>query len=57
MVKCSIFVWSMQKDLNTEQKIKEAAKKVFIQKGLTGARMQEIADAAGINKHELGLPS
>jgi len=40
----------MQKDLNTEQKIKKAAKAVFIQKGLSGARMQEIADAAGINK-------
>lgn len=35
---------------NTEGKILEAAKEVFIQKGLEGARMQEIADTAGINK-------
>ena len=34
----------------TEEKIKEAARKVFITKGMTGARMQEIADLAGINK-------
>jgi TetR/AcrR family transcriptional regulator len=36
--------------VNTEQKIFEAARKVFIKKGLNGARMQEIADEAGINK-------
>ncbi len=35
---------------DTEIKILEAAKKVFILKGLDGARMQEIADEAGINK-------
>ena len=40
----------MKKDNTTEQKIKEAAKKVFIKKGLSGARMQDIADQAGINK-------
>lgn len=34
----------------TEEIILEAAKKVFIDKGLTGARMQEIADEAKINK-------
>ena len=34
----------------TEQIILNAAKEVFIKKGYTGARMQEIADAAGINK-------
>ncbi|MBL7818097.1 MAG: TetR/AcrR family transcriptional regulator [Saprospiraceae bacterium] len=34
----------------TEQKILEAAKKVFIQKGLDGARLDEIANEAGINK-------
>lgn len=34
----------------TEQQILEAARKVFIRKGLDGARMQEIADEAGINK-------
>ena len=37
-------------DLTTEQLILEAAKKVFIRKGLDGTRMQEIADEAGINK-------
>jgi AcrR family transcriptional regulator len=40
----------MVKDINTEQRIYEAARKVFIRKGLSGARMQEIADEAGINK-------
>jgi len=35
---------------NTEQKILDAAKEVFQKKGMTGARMQEIADKAGINK-------
>lgn len=37
-------------DLNTEQTILEAAKSVFVKKGLEGARMQEIADEAGMNK-------
>ena len=37
-------------DLSTEQKILEAAKKVFIQKGLDGTRLEEIATEAGINK-------
>lgn len=35
---------------NTEQTILNAAKKIFIEKGKEGARMQEIADEAGINK-------
>ena len=35
---------------NTEIKIIEAAKEVFVHKGFEGARMQEIADTAGINK-------
>ncbi|WP_339736192.1 helix-turn-helix domain-containing protein [uncultured Sunxiuqinia sp.] len=35
---------------NTEEKILDAAKNIFIKKGMDGARMQEIADAAGINK-------
>lgn len=35
---------------NTEEKILEAAKSVFLNKGMDGARMQEIADEAGINK-------
>ncbi|HLN20415.1 MAG TPA: TetR/AcrR family transcriptional regulator [Bacteroidales bacterium] len=34
----------------TEEKIFEAATEVFEEKGLTGARMQHIADRAGINK-------
>jgi TetR/AcrR family transcriptional regulator len=39
-----------EKDLTTEQKILEAAKNIFLAKGLDGARMQDIADEAGINK-------
>jgi AcrR family transcriptional regulator len=35
---------------NTEEIIFEAAQQVFIQKGFDGARMQEIAEKAGINK-------
>lgn len=35
---------------STEEKILASAKKVFYQKGLKGARMQEIADDAGVNK-------
>jgi AcrR family transcriptional regulator len=35
---------------DTEGKILGAAKKVFEQKGMDGARMQEIANEAGINK-------
>lgn len=38
------------KDENTEEHILEAAKNVFQTKGMDGARMQEIADNAGINK-------
>lgn len=34
----------------TEEKIMQAAKDVFVSKGMEGARMQEIADKAGINK-------
>jgi TetR/AcrR family transcriptional regulator len=40
----------MVKDKNTEQRIFDAARIVFQQKGLAGARMQEIADEAEINK-------
>ena len=35
---------------NTESQILKAAREIFIAKGLDGARMQEIADLAGINK-------
>jgi TetR/AcrR family transcriptional regulator len=37
-------------EINTEQKILDAAEEVFHQKGYDGARMQEIAEEAGINK-------
>ncbi|HMG13903.1 MAG TPA: helix-turn-helix domain-containing protein, partial [Saprospiraceae bacterium] len=37
-------------NISTEDKIIDAAKKVFLQQGYSGARMQDIADAAGINK-------
>jgi AcrR family transcriptional regulator len=40
----------MKKDQSTEEKILSAARKVFEKKGMTGARMQEIADEAKINK-------
>lgn len=36
--------------LSTEEKIFEAARNTFQRKGFAGARMQEIADEAGINK-------
>ena len=39
-----------EKDATTEEKILSAAKKVFISRGMAGARMQDIADEAGINK-------
>ncbi|WP_026810627.1 TetR/AcrR family transcriptional regulator [Arenibacter latericius] len=39
-----------QKNQDTEEQILDAAKKVFQKKGMDGARMQEIADKAGINK-------
>jgi TetR/AcrR family transcriptional regulator len=40
----------MEKLSKTEEKIIQAATEVFLQKGKDGARMQEIADRAGINK-------
>ena len=36
--------------MTTEKRILEAAKKVFHSKGFDGARMQEIANEAGVNK-------
>lgn len=39
-----------KKEETTEQQILDAAKNVFQSKGMDGARMQEIADKAGINK-------
>lgn len=40
----------IKKDSKAEEKILEAAKKVFTTKGMAGARMQDIADEAGMNK-------
>jgi len=37
-------------DGDAEQRILDAAHKVFIRRGTAGARMQEIADEAGVNK-------
>ena len=39
-----------EKDISAETGILNAAKRIFQQKGMEGARMQEIADEAGINK-------
>jgi TetR/AcrR family transcriptional regulator len=39
-----------KKDTTTEARLLLAAKKVFTTKGLAGARMQDIADEAGVNK-------
>lgn len=39
-----------ENDRQTEDKIFEAATEVFIEKGLDGSRMQDIADRAGMNK-------
>lgn len=43
-------IMNKTKDTTTESSILNAAKTVFQQKGMDGARMQEIADEAGINK-------
>lgn len=39
-----------RKTVEAQEAILEAARKIFAKKGLAGARMQEIADEAGINK-------
>jgi TetR/AcrR family transcriptional regulator len=39
-----------EKDKQTEEKIFESATEVFVEKGMDGARMQDIANRAGINK-------
>ncbi|MCD6347101.1 MAG: TetR/AcrR family transcriptional regulator [Bacteroidales bacterium] len=39
-----------EKDRNTEELILDAAKRVFLTRGFDGARMQDIADSAGLNK-------
>ena len=40
----------VKKDEGAEQKIIAAARGIFLRKGMAGARMEEIAKAAGINK-------
>lgn len=39
-----------QIESTTESKILDAARQIFMRKGMSGARMQDIADQAGINK-------
>ena len=39
-----------ENDKQTEEKIFEAATDVFVDKGMDGSRMQDIANRAGINK-------
>ncbi len=39
----------IQTDTSTEEKIKEAARKVFLQKGYSATRTRDIAEEAGIN--------
>ena len=40
----------MAKDTDTEKRILHAARTVFIRHGTSGARMQEIAEEAGVNQ-------
>lgn len=40
----------MEQDTGTRERILDAATEAFLEKGLSGARMQEIADSAHINK-------
>lgn len=40
----------IEEELNAEERILAAARKIFVKKGYDGARMQAIADEAGINK-------
>ncbi|NMC38565.1 MAG: TetR/AcrR family transcriptional regulator [Bacteroidales bacterium] len=40
----------VENDKQTEEKIFESATEVFLEKGMDGARMRDIADHAGINK-------
>ena len=39
-----------KKNDDTQERILAASKKIFLTKGMSGARMQDIADEAGINK-------
>lgn len=40
---------SLETDLSTEERIKEAAQKVFLKKGYSATRTRDIAEEAGIN--------
>ena len=40
----------VERDTDTEHRILEAAKAVFVRQGTAGARMQEIAEEAGVNQ-------
>lgn len=40
----------MVREKATEERMLDAARRVFLKKGMMGARMQEVADEAGINK-------
>jgi TetR/AcrR family transcriptional regulator len=40
----------LERDTDTEARILDAAHVVFVRRGTAGARMQEIADEAGVNK-------
>ena len=44
------YMVKVNKEQKAEERIRAAAKKVFTTKGMAGARMQDIADEAGINK-------
>ncbi len=46
----SVDVPESSPDLATEERILEAAHRVFLRRGTAGARTQEIADEAGVNK-------
>ena len=41
---------AVSEEVGTEEKIMQAAREVFVRRGFAAARMQEIADRAGINK-------
>ena len=41
---------SGQPEAHTKQRILDAADEIFVRRGIDGARMQEIADHAGVNK-------
>lgn len=50
MVKLISLFMNLKKQSSTESNILNAAKEIFERKGMAAARMQEIADEAGINK-------